>query len=54
MPDIFVPQDTTGVTSYFMNSRGLIPRFCFQYTDTNRQYLQEYKTVEELLKYLKG
>lgn len=54
MPDIFVPQDTTGVTSYFMNSRGLIPRFCFQYTDTNRQYLQEYKTVEELLEYLKG
>lgn len=54
MPDIFVPQDTTGVTSYFMNSRGLIPRFCFQYTDTNRQYLQEYETVEELLKYLKG
>lgn len=54
MPDIFVPQDTTGVTSYFMNSRGLIPRFCFQYTDTNRQYLQEYETVEELLGYLKG
>ena len=55
MPDIFVPQDTTGVTSYFTMAanRGLTIQFSFQYTDQNRQKLSKYKTGEELLKYLK-
>jgi carboxyl-terminal processing protease len=55
MPDIFVPQDTTGITSYFTMgvNRGLTIQFCFQYTDQNRQKLAKYKTGEELLKYLK-
>ena len=55
MPDIFVPQDTTGITSYFTMAvnRGLTIQFCFQYTDQNRQKLAKYKTGEELLKYLK-
>lgn len=55
MPDIFVPQDTTGVTSYYSMAvnRGLIRQFCFQYTDQNRQKLQKYASSEELLKYLK-
>ena len=55
MPDIFVPQDTTGITSYFTMAanRGLTIQFSFQYTDKNRQTLQKYKTGEELLKYLK-
>ena len=55
MPDIFVPQDTTGVTSYFnmaMN-RGLTIQFAFQYTDQNRQKLQKYDNADGLLKYLK-
>ena len=35
MPDIFVQQDTTGVTSYYRMSvnRGLTIQFAFQYTD---------------------
>lgn len=55
MPDIFVPQDTTGVTSYFSMAvnRGLILQFAFQYTDQNRQALQKYDSSETLLKYLK-
>ena len=55
MPDIFVPQDTTGVTSYFSMAvnRGLTIQFSFQYTDQNRQKLQKYTTWEEMLKYLK-
>ena len=55
MPDVFVPQDTTGVTSYYSMAvnRGLTRQFCFQYTDQNRQKLQEYTSSEELLKYLK-
>ena len=56
MPDIFVPQDTTGVTSYFSMAvnRGLILQFAFQYTDQNRQALQKYDSSETLLKYLKN
>lgn len=55
MPDIFVPQDTTGVSSYFSMAvnRGLTIQFAFQYTDQNRQKLQKYTTADELLKYLK-
>ncbi|MBQ8442172.1 MAG: S41 family peptidase [Bacteroides sp.] len=55
MPDIFVPQDTTGVTSYFNMAvnRGLTIQFAFQYTDQNRQKLQKYDNADDLLKYLK-
>lgn len=56
MPDIFVPQDTTGYTSYYANvaKMGLFTQFPFQYTDKNRQQLTQYKTMEELLRYLQG
>ena len=55
MPDIFVPQDTTGVTSYYTAavSRGLTIQFSFQYTDTHRAELQKYDTEASLLQYLK-
>ena len=55
MPDIFVPQDTTGITSYFSMAvnRGLTIQFAFQYTDKNRQKLQKYDNADDLLKYLK-
>ena len=55
MPDIFVPRDTTGYTSYFRMaaSRGLIARFTFEYSDKNRKKLQEFTTNEELVSYLK-
>lgn len=54
MPDIFVPQDTTGVTSYFSMAikRNLTVQFSFQYTDQNRQKLQKYDNADDLLKYL--
>ena len=37
MPDIFVPHDTLGMTSYFRMAanRGLIIRYAFDYTDQN-------------------
>ena len=55
MPDIFVPQDTTGVTSYLSTviNRGLTIQFTFQYTDNNRKKLSQYETEEELLNYLR-
>ena len=55
MPDIFVPRDTTGITTYFSlaATRGLIARYTFVYTDQNRNKLLKYETPEELLSYLK-
>lgn len=55
MPDIFVPQDTTGMTSYYRMSatRGLIVRYTLDYTDKNRSKLQEYDTPEKMEAYLK-
>lgn len=55
MPDIFVPQDTTGMTSYFRMAanRGLIIRYTFEYTDQNRSTLQQYDTPEKMEAYLK-
>ncbi len=55
MPDVFVPQDTTGISSYLIevSSKGLIQQFSFQYTDHNRSKLNNYKSEETLLKYIK-
>ena len=54
MPDVFVPQDTTGVSSYLIEvgNKGLIRQFGFQYSDRNRSRLQELENEEEMLKYL--
>ena len=56
MPDIFIPEDTTGYTSYYaaVAKMGLFTRFPFEYTDKNRQTLAQYTTMEDLLRYLKG
>ena len=55
MPDIFVPQDTLGYTSYLgeVLNKGLTMQYCFQYTDKNRAKLSEYPDYESLLKFLK-
>ena len=55
MPDYFVPQDTTGYTSYYMTcvNRGVYVEFGFQYTDKNRQKLEEFKDQASLVAYLK-
>lgn len=55
MPDVFVPQDTTGVSSYLIevSNKGLILQYSFHYSDRNRQKLSEYKTQEDMLKYLR-
>ena len=53
-PDIFVAEDTTDVTSYYKQASmsGLILQFAFEYTDDNRQKLNEYKDEKDLEKYL--
>lgn len=54
MPDVFVPQDTTGMTSYSTEviNRGLTIQFAFQYTDANRIKLNEFDNQNDLARYL--
>ncbi len=54
-PDIFVGEDTLGITSYYKEASmsGLILQFAYEYVDDNRQKLSAYKTKRELLAYLK-
>lgn len=53
-PDIFVPEDTLGMTSYFKQASmsGLILQFAFSYTDDNRPKLNNFKEMMELADYL--
>lgn len=50
-PDIFVPNDSSGITSYYINviNAGLIPKYTFEYTDANRANLSKSKDGHELL-----
>lgn len=54
-PDIFVPEDTTNMTSYYKQAAmsGLILQFAFTYTDNNRQKMKDFKEMLELANYLK-
>ena len=53
-PDIFIPEDTTNVTSYYKEASmtGLILQFAFNYTDNNRQKMNEFAEMKELAAYL--
>ena len=53
-PDIFVPEDTLGMTSYYKQASmsGLILQFAFTYTDDNRLKLNNFKEMMELSDYL--
>ncbi|MDE6282473.1 MAG: S41 family peptidase [Muribaculaceae bacterium] len=54
MPDIFVPNDTSGISSYYINvaNAGLLQRYAFEYVDDNRETLCKATNVEELLELL--
>ena len=54
-PDIFVPEDTLGMTSYYKEASmtGLIIQYAFNYTDENRNKMGEFKTGKALAAYLK-
>ncbi len=52
MPDIFVPVDTTGRSSYFLAVRPHIYRFALKYTENNREILKKYTEADEMEKYL--
>ncbi|WP_303344094.1 S41 family peptidase, partial [uncultured Muribaculum sp.] len=51
MPDFFVPNDTAGISSYYINvlNAGLLQRFAFEYSDRYRERLSAAKNVNEIL-----
>ena len=53
-PDIFVPEDTLGITSYYKEAAisGLILQFAFEYTDENRAKLTELGNYNAITKHL--
>ena len=54
-PDIFIPEDTLGMTSYYKRAAmsGLILQFAYDYTDDNRAKLNGYRNMQSLYDYLK-
>ena len=54
-PDIFVPEDTVDMTSYYKEASmsGLILQFAYTYTDENRQRLSTFKSMREMENYLR-
>ena len=55
-PDIFIPEDTLNMTSYYKEATmsGLILQYAFNYTDENRQKLSDIKEVKDMERYLKN
>ena len=53
-PDIFIPEDTLGVTSYYKEAAmtGLILQFAYSYTDEHRATLKSYDDMKSLAAYL--
>jgi len=54
-PDIFVPEDTTAITSYYREAvfTGLIHQFAFAYADENRAKLTSLRTVDRIEQHLR-
>jgi carboxyl-terminal processing protease len=55
MPDIFVPLDTTDITSYYvqLENKGIFNQYAFEYSDTNRSKLKAFTNTDDMLLYLK-
>ena len=55
-PDIFIPEDTLDITSYYKQAAmsGLILQFAYTYTDNNRLKLNNFKDMASMAKYLYG
>ncbi len=51
MPDIYVPTDTTGISSYYIDvlNAGLLQKYAFKYADSHRREHQNAKNVNSLL-----
>lgn len=54
VPDIFVPRDTTGITSYFKEAYlgGLLFQYAYDYVDNHRTDLAKYNNINTLSAYI--
>lgn len=50
MPDVFVPEDTTGYTSYYVNvaNKGLITKYAFEISEKYRPLMKNVETLEQM------
>lgn len=50
-PDVFVPNDTIGITKYYVNvvNQGLLQKYALDYTDAHRTELEQAFDVNELM-----
>ena len=55
IPDIFIPRDTLGMTSYFKEAymQGLIYQYAYVYTDENRKRLDKLGELNPTIDFLK-
>lgn len=51
LPDVFVPEDTTGVTRYYLDliNKGLLMDYAYEFTDQNRAALSKLNSLDKLL-----
>lgn len=51
MPDIFVPEDTTGFSTYYINlvNSGLVQKFAFEITDRYRDLFKVARNLDQLM-----
>lgn len=54
LADVFVPRDTTGITSYYIRAsqKDLLREYAFVFTEKNRAKLESFNTWEEAAEYL--
>ena len=54
IPDIFVPSDTTGITSYYINvsNAGLLQKYAYSYTEINRDDFSKLEDYKQFLRIL--
>lgn len=54
MPDIFIPEDTSNVTSYYKEAllTGMIHQYAFVFVDEHRKEMEDLKSVKEVVQYL--
>lgn len=56
MPDIFIPRDTSGITTYFTSivNSGTLYLYALEYSDQNREKLSSFTDYQVLYKYLQS
>lgn len=54
IPDIFVPSDTSGITSYYINvsNAGLLQKYAYSYTEINREDFSKLDDYKQFLRIL--